>query len=124
MKKYNDNIFEILNWILKKDKKTPETCSGVSTFMLNRWLSMSDGLAASVINATVNRWVSQCNLFRDADLSGKFYHKTLPKNFKRINYIKKPDQKITEEELSGLAYNLEKSHREIKFLNQALEEMK
>ncbi len=83
-KNINNNLFDTLNWVLKKDKKEPTTVLE-SNFILNRWLSMVNPEIAQIINITGNRWNKNIKKFSMA----KFYKSILPKNSDQIFYIKK-----------------------------------
>lgn len=122
-KKYNDDLFVYLNWILKKPIQEPQLQNTPSIFITNRWLSMVDKEIANVVNHTFNKWLT-CKIFSsDNSLAGKFYRVVLPKNTKRISYLKKPSNTKTSdsEDVEALAKNLEMSQKEILLYNQTLD---
>lgn len=122
MNQYKDNIFPLLDWILKKKKNINFEDSLPSTFIINRWLSMVSIENCLIINQTVNRWYQNNLLYSDSVLMSKFLNVVLPKNSKRISYIKK--KKIKKQENSELELNRECSKREIIIQNKLIEELK
>lgn len=118
MKKINNNLFDTLNWILKKGEKKPEILLE-SDFILNRWLSMVSPEVAHVINTTGNRW----NKFSIKPSLAKFYKTVLPKNFNKISYIKKKVKEKEPEDYKELTNSLEISCKELIFFENALEEI-
>jgi hypothetical protein len=129
IKKYTDELFVCLDWILKKNPKDLPEITPPSTFIINRWLSMADPLMAQVVNVTANRWIYKTNLSKENTLINKFYRTVLPKKNSRIFYIKKEkssnknNQELDLEE-KNYCHNLELSLREINLYNQTLEELK
>lgn len=122
-KKYNDDLFVYLNWILKKPIQEPQLQNIPSTFITNRWLSMIDKEVANVVNITFNKWLT-CKIFStDNSLAGKFYRIVLSKNTKRISYLKKTTiNKPSElEDTEALAKNLEMSQKEILMYKETLD---
>ena len=122
-KKYNDDLFVYLNWILKKPIQEPQLQNTPSTFITNRWLSMVDKEIANVVNITFNKWLT-CKIFSaDNSLAGKFYRIVLSKNTKRISYLKKTTvNKPSElEDTEALAKNLEMSQKEILIYKETLD---
>lgn len=115
-----DNIFSILNWVLKKTKKHDLNFNCTSVYMLNRWLSMSDPSVANIVNVTSNRWMCMTNFGRNLESVSKFYYKIIPRFNSKINYIKKPEKKTEDSDLLSLARSCEKSTRELEILNKAL----
>lgn len=113
----NNTLFDTLNWILKKSKK-PETLFE-SNFMLNRWLSMTDKETADIVNSTGNRWIKT---LKDLKIA-KFYYTILPKNNKRISYIKKKTKEENDNSYKIIADNMELSTKDIIFLENALEDL-
>jgi hypothetical protein len=88
------NIFDIIDGIaFSKNENlinSPETEKEYSPFIVNRWLSMLDPIAAKIINITVNKNIKQLNTVQD---QYNFLLNVLPKFGKqRINYIKKPSK--------------------------------
>jgi hypothetical protein len=125
-KKYNDDLFVYLNWILKKPIKELCLQNLPSTFIVNRWLSMVNADTANIVNTTFNRWLL-CKSFSSNNLlASKFYRIILPTNNKRISYIKKSSSENNKEieDLSNLAKNLEMSQKEIEMYNQTLDYLK
>jgi len=86
------NIFDIIDGIAFSKKNnlidSPESEKEFSLYLVNRWLSMLDPLAAKVVNLTSNRNLRQFTTVQD---QYKLLVNVLPR-FKRqrINYIKKP----------------------------------
>lgn len=85
------NIFDIIEGIAFTKKANPftnfEEEKEYQPFLVNRWLSMLDPLAARIINDTLNRFGKN---FDNID-QYKFLSNILPKYRKqRIHYIKKP----------------------------------
>jgi hypothetical protein len=113
----NNNLFDTLNWILKKNKKPQNKFE--SNFMLNRWLSMSNNQIAQIINSTGNRWIK---VLKDFQIS-KFYYIILPKNNDRISYIKKKTKQENDKDYKIIAENMELSTKDIVFLENALEDL-
>ena len=114
----NNNLFDTLNWILKKNKKEPITILD-SNFILNRWLSMVNPEIAQIVNTTGNRWNKNIVIFAMA----KFYKSILPKNLDRICYIKKKPKEKEIENIKEMANSLELSQKELFFFENALEEL-
>jgi hypothetical protein len=115
-----NNIFNVLNWIFKTNKKAPDKNENISIYMLNRWITMANVEFANLINLTTNRWAS-----KKLDVPYyKFLYSILPKHNKTINYIKKTSDANDEtlEDIKILSDNLELSTREIKFLENTLAE--
>lgn len=113
----NNNLFNVLNWILKKQNSNIEE-SSTSFYILNRWISMVDNTSAMLINSSVNRWILKNNSFINDFYIVKFLRKSVPKSFKRINYIKKTKisdlDKKDENFVSEMSSNLEISQTEYK----------
>lgn len=123
-KKYNDNLFECLDWILKKTLKDPSTIQMPSSFIVNRWLSMADSSFAQIVNATSNRWLNKTDLYKNSLFVAQLYRIILPKYTGRLSYIKKKQKESTQIEESNFHTQLEMSQREIDLYNQTLDEMK
>jgi len=117
-KNNNNNLFDVLNWILKSKKKLPEN-TFQSNFILNRWLSMTSPDIAQIINVTGNRWSKYTKDF----LLAEFYHSVLPKFSKTIQYIKKEQKNTENENLKLLAENMEISIKDVIFLEKSLEDL-
>lgn len=117
-KNTNNNLFDTLNWILKKNPKESNDLLE-SNFILNRWLSMVSPEMAKIINATGNRWNKSNTKFSMA----KFYKSILPKCSDRIFYIKKKTKEKETEDHKEMTNSLEISRRELIFFENALEEI-
>jgi hypothetical protein len=122
-KKYNDDLFVYLDWLLKKPIKDLQLQNVPSTFITNRWLSMTNVDITNIVNTTFNRWLLSKNFSSDNSLASKFYRIVIPKFNKRISYIKKPTLENSKdiEDVSYLAKNLEMSQKEIEMYNQTLD---
>jgi hypothetical protein len=122
------DIFCFLNFILKKTKIDISSVEEKpSTFMLLRWLSMSNQENCKIINQTVNRWYLNYDLYGNTTLITKFLNVLLQKYTKKLLYlkkktIKKPKTK-DEDEIQEHIFR-ECSKREIKNQKQILEELK
>jgi len=119
------NIFEFLDWVLKKKEKEPIYENNISNYILNRWLSMSDLDVCKIINVTTNRW-DKCIESADNFLDNcKFYKTVLPKTHKKIEYIKKKVLKNEEDsDEESLVKEYEISKREIDIYDKLLENIK
>lgn len=117
-KNINNNLFDTLNWILKKEKKQPFFILE-SNFILNRWLSMVNPEIAQIINITGNRWNKNITKFSMA----KFYKSILPKNSDQIFYIKKKREEKEIENIKEMTNYFEMSQKELIFLEKALEDL-
>jgi hypothetical protein len=119
------NIFEFLDWVLKKKEKEPIYENNISNYIINRWLSMSDLDVCKIINVSTNRWdkcIDNSENFLD---NCKFYKTLLPKIHKKIEYIKKKGFKNEEESNEDvLAKEYEISKREIDIYDKLLENIK
>lgn len=125
-KKYSDEIFTKLDWVLKKKGKVPNFNNKISYFLFNRWLSMSDTSVAQIVNATTNRWNTQKCEIGNESFFLVFFKNILPKINKNFVYIKKTfneKQEETEQNLENLQNLLEISKRELKFYEKAIAEM-
>lgn len=129
----NNNIFEFLDWILKKKEKEPIYENNISNYIINRWLTMADVDAAKIINVSTNRW-NTCEENSESFLNNcKFYKSLLPKINKKIQYIKRNENKLTEKGFQDtiekeskddlLAKEYEISKREIKIYNTLIDNM-
>jgi hypothetical protein len=123
-----NNIFEFLDWILKKKEKEPIYENNITDYILNRWLSMSDFDAAKILNVTVNRW-NKCDENSEVFLDNcKFLKTILPKINKKLEYLKKKNTNIEEKEEEAeediLIKNYEISKRELKLYNNLLDYIK
>jgi|LakMenE01Jun11ns_1017448.scaffolds.fasta_scaffold9528488_2 hypothetical protein len=125
-KKYNDEIFTKLDWVLKKKGKAPNFNNKISYFLFNRWLSMSDPSVAQIVNATTNRWNTQKGEIGNESFFLVFFKNILPKINKKFIYIKKPlneEEEKTEQSLENLQNLLEISKRELNFYEKTIAEM-
>jgi hypothetical protein len=89
----NDSIFDLINWILKKPKTKLNIQESSSTYLLNRWLSMVGPDHSNIINETLNRWYYTNSMYTDTECVASLYRIIIPKNTKKINYIKKNKEK-------------------------------
>jgi hypothetical protein len=89
----SDSIFDVINWILKKPKTKINIQENVSTYLINRWLSMVGPDHSNIINETLNRWYYNNSIYTDTEIVSNLYRLILPKNIKKINYIKKNKEK-------------------------------
>jgi hypothetical protein len=87
--KNTEDLFPVINWILKKTNKLNNNIKYPSTFLLNRWLSMSTKSNAKVINETLNKWSSISFLYTDSGFVCKFLKSLLEKYTFKISYFKK-----------------------------------
>lgn len=117
-----NNLFDIIDFCLKKKNIDIETHNFKSNYILNRWLSMSDKNIAKIVNSTANKW-----LFKNNSINVlKFYRMILPKMDRDIRYIKKSTnikniQEDHENDISTLAVNLELSTREVEMYEDTLD---
>lgn len=91
--KNTQDLFPVINFILKKNKKLDENINYPSTFILNRWLSMSTRSNALVINETLNKWASISSMYSDFPFVYKFFETLLEKYTSKIFYFKKNKNK-------------------------------
>ena len=119
-----DGLFPLLDWILKKKGKAPTDLNLPGSFLINRWLSMTDPSIAQIVNATSNRWINKTELAKDNRSVFKFFYTVLPKTLKRINYIKKSNKEYNNEDVSDIATSMECSTKEIESYNKTLAELK
>lgn len=118
-----NEIFKVLDFILKKNKSPVSTEEPPHSFMLNRWLSMSDPSIALIINATTNKWATCRGICsRESFKMTEFLECILPKINKRIQYIKKSTKK--NKDLESPDSVLELSNRELKLYNETLDFIK
>jgi len=119
------NIFEFLDWVLKKKEKEPIYENNISNYIINRWLSMSDLDVCKIINVSTNRWDKYIDNSENFLDNCKFYKTLLPKIHKKIEYIKKKGFKNEEESNEDvLAKEYEISKREIDIYDKLLENIK
>jgi hypothetical protein len=123
-KKFNDGLFDCLNWILKKTIKDTSSLQFPSSFIISRWLSMADPSIAQIINSTTNRWINKTESYRDGESFAKLYRILLPRYTNKINYIKKIQKETTNQDNSNLNIQMEISQRELDLYNQTLDEIK
>jgi len=121
---YNDSLFILLDWILKKKSKGNGDLNSVSPFIINRWLSMADPNIAQMVNVTTNRWLmSKSDFISSNDFMGIFFKTILPKFNKKIVYIKSPPKTKTNEDYLSLASAFECSTKEIELYEKTLAEI-
>lgn len=118
MKKNKNDLFDVLNWVLKNTKKEPLQ-KNVSCFILNRWLSMSSVDNANIVNSTFNRWLLKKMILPYVD----FFRYILPTTKKKIQYIKKENNLDNINDLYHISNNMELSMREIIFLEKSLADL-
>ena len=123
-KPQNDELFQIMDWVLKKKGSDPISDERMpQPFVLNRWLSMVDPSIAHIINATTNRWILVQGMCSDKLALGKFYKKLLPKTNKKYSYIKKPSKEKAEEEKAEFIKMEEISNREFELYKKTLADL-
>jgi len=118
-----DGLFPLLDWILKKKGKLPTDLNLPGSFLINRWLSMTDPSVAQIVNATSNRWINKTELAKDNHSIYKFFYLVLPKTIKKISYIKKSGKEYNNEDVTDTATSMECSTKEIEFYNKTLAEL-
>lgn len=118
-----DGLFPLLDWILKKKGKFPTDLNLPGSFLINRWLSMTDPSIAQIVNATSNRWINKTELAKDNHSIYKFFYIVLPKTIKKISYIKKSGKEYNNEDVTDTATSMECSTKEIEFYNKTLAEL-
>jgi hypothetical protein len=123
-KKFNDDLFDCLNWVLKKTIKDTNSLNFPNSFVFNRWLSMADNTIAQIINATTNRWITKSDLAKNPQSLCQFYRVLLPRINSRINYLKKSLKTPNNKEDTEICSQMEISQREINFYNKTLDELK
>jgi hypothetical protein len=124
MSSQKEGLFPLLDWILKKESNLCLNMDLPSTFIVNRWLSMCSIENSLIINETLNRWSRNYSFYSDICSVSKFLRVVLPKNNKRISYIKKKKTKIQEKNTSDDVSCRECSKREIIIQNKLIEEFK
>lgn len=115
-----NNLFKILNWILKSENEKPEFSPYIG-YLCNRWLSMASKPIAQIINATFNRWNTS-----DTNYYASSLRCLLPKYKKHIQYIKKPTQNEADAEddsIENFSQVMELSVREIEMYHKTLAEL-
>jgi len=118
-----NNIFEFLDWCLKKRGNEPIDENTITGFMFNRWLSMSDNDVAKIVNVTHNRWGK---IYDNHDFlqMARFYKTILPKITTRTTYLKKPPAKVEKENDDlAICQGMEISLREKKIYDRMLAEI-
>jgi hypothetical protein len=115
----DNNIFDIIDFVLKKKNIDVEKHSIKNFYIINRWLSMSDPSICFIINSITNRWIlknQNINLL-------KFYRTFLPKTVKNIKYIKKNNKNKDKEnqDYQKIASNYELSIKEIESYEDMLD---
>jgi hypothetical protein len=122
MKKNNiiDGLFPLMNWVLKKTRLIDDNLNFPSSYILNRWLSMSDKNSAIIINNTFNYWSNKNVLFNNSYDMSKFLRVVLPTIKNKFSYIKKTSQNKSEnDDVEFESKARECSEREI-ILNKSL----
>ena len=66
----DNNIFKILDFVLKKKKITSSEVKNINSYLLNRWISMTESNNVNILNITSNRWLTRKT---NIDII-KFYH--------------------------------------------------
>lgn len=120
MKNKDSRLFDFLNWVLKNGNDKPKEYEP-SLFLLNRWISMINPHFCLILNSTTNRWNKVLKEFN----FGSFYYHVLPKNNKRINYIKKKNKQSDNniEDIKNIADRLECSVREVELFETTLAQL-
>jgi hypothetical protein len=109
----SNNIFSLLDVVLKKQKKEIIIDGCVSRYLLNRYVSMCSTIHNELVNMTVNRW-GMTNTFKDEKMLLDFYKVFLPKHTKKIYYIKRePKKECFDDNDINLRESLEISQREL-----------
>lgn len=124
MSSQKEGLFPLLDWILKKENNNSLNMDLPSTFLVNRWLSMSSIENSLIINETLNRWSRNYSFYSDISSVSKFLRVVLPKNNKRFSYIKKKKTKLQKQEISDDISFRECSKREIDIQNKLIEKLK
>ena len=118
-----NDIFKILDYILKKTPSKLVLEGNISPFILNRWLSMSDPTICRIINSTTNRWITNKGIC-DSNSYDMIYflRKVLPKVTKKFSYIKKKEEKKEEIKEKKESFNfMEISSREIEEYDELID---
>lgn len=124
MKTY-EGLFPFLDFVLKNKNILDSSLEVPSSFMINRWLSMSSIDNSKIINETTNKWNKNYSMSKDIDLLSKFYRTVLIKNSKRLSYLNKSKKnKILKTEESFEHIHKECSKREIINQKNFIEELK
>ena len=115
----DNNIFDIIDFVLKKKDIDVEKNIIKNYYIINRWLSMCDPSICFIINSISNRWIlknQNINLL-------KFYRTFLPKTVKNIKYIKKNNKNKDKEnqDYQKIALNYELSVKEIESYEDMLD---
>lgn len=121
------DIFCFLDFILKKTKLDLSSIEEKpSTFMLIRWLSMSNQENCKILNQTVNRWYSNYDLYGNTILITKFLNTVLQKHTKRLSYLKRKTNKKQKTQQDEIQEHFHRECSKKEFMNQKqiLEELK
>lgn len=124
MKKNNniDGLFPLINWVLKKSQLINEDLNFPSSYLMNRWLSMSDKNSAIIINNTFNTWNNKNVLFNNTFEMSKFLRIVLPTIKNKFSYIKKTTSiKNENDDVKFESIARECSQREIKYNKSLLD---
>jgi len=112
-------LFDVLTSILEKKNqeinKNPDFVQAVSTnYMLQRWLTMTNGTIASILNDTTNKvWRGLCD---DRQMWYKILNVLVPKTKTKPVYMKKANHTVNKEKekaLELMAKRFELSTREL-----------
>jgi hypothetical protein len=121
-----DGLFPFLDWILKKTNNFDKDLEIPSTFMINRWLSMSTIDNCKIINETLNKWGNVYSIYGDMNIVPKFLRTIINKYNKRLIYIKKKKKTEHSEKKDDIQDHIHRecSKREIIFQKNTIEELK
>jgi hypothetical protein len=123
-KNNNTDLFDYLDWIVKKKGKEPPIETVPYAFIVNRWLSMLDIPTCQVVNNTCNRWISVKSFYSESYRIGRFFKTCLPKTSKCFKYIKKAQKEEKEDQDSAnFANTMEISLREVYLYEKTLAEI-
>lgn len=112
-----DNIYKFIDFCLKKKNIDISELKINNYYLFNRWLSMCDIDICIILNSLSNRWLFKNN---NIDIL-KFYRIFLPKNDKKIQYIKKKNKEQKQLDFLKLANNLEISTRELESYEEMID---
>jgi len=84
-----EGLFPFLDFVLKNKNNFDSSLEVPSSFMINRWLSMSSIDNSKIINETTNKWNKNYLISKDIELLTKFYRLILIKSTKRLSYLNK-----------------------------------
>jgi hypothetical protein len=124
MKRNNniDGLFPLINWVLKKTQLINNDLNFPTSYLLNRWLSMSDKNSAIIINNTFNTWNNKNILFNNTLEMSKFLRIIMPTIKNKFSYIKKSTFiKNENDDVEFESKARECSQREIKYNKSLLD---